>query len=164
MPTCWRLLPHRALLLFVAGLVTLAIASSGGTVVPAYAASFAAKASGAFSSRLPVESGIMASEQYVFSVGYVERVTDTALTLRFDDGATEAYTLNGSTTIQSQNGDALARADLKVGEMVIVLSVENDPLARTIVSGGDAGFHDATPADIRGHDERACADCGAHAP
>jgi hypothetical protein len=102
--------------------------------------------------------------QYVFSVGFVDRVSAESLTLRFDDGATETYRLNGATEIQTQNGDELRRADLAVGEMAIVLSVENDPTAVTVVSGGAEGFHDAGPADIRGHDERECADCDAHAP
>jgi len=156
--------PGRGSLLLVAGLVTMMVAFSGGAVVPAYAASSSAGADGALAARLPVEPGIMANEQYVFSVGVVDRVTATTLTLRFDDGATETYTLNGTTTVQSQNGDALKLADVATGEMVIVLSVENDPLARTIVSGGDEGFHDATPADIRGHDECECEDCDAHSP
>jgi hypothetical protein len=107
---------------------------------------------------------VQASEQYVFSMGIVDQVGADRLTLRFDDGVTETYTLNGATTIQTQNGDELRVADLEVGEMAIVLTVENDPLAVTIVSGGAAGFHEAGPADIRGHDERECTACDAHAP
>lgn len=106
----------------------------------------------------------LASEQYVFSMGIVEAVSADRLTLRFDDGVTETYTVNGATTIQTQNGDALRVADLEVGEVAIVLTVENDPVALTIVSGGMGGFHEAGPADIRGHDERECAACDAHAP
>ena len=107
---------------------------------------------------------VRASEQYVFSVGIVEAVTADRLTLRFDDGMTETYTVNGATTVQTQNGDTLRVADLAVGEMAIVLTVEDDPVAVTIVSGGADGFHEAGPADIRGHDERECAACDAHAP
>ena len=105
-----------------------------------------------------------ADRQYVFSVGYVDRVGTDALTLRFDDGATETYHLNDTTAIQTQNGDELRRSDLEVGEMAIVLSVENDPTALTVVSGGAAGFHEAGPADIRGHDQPECGECDAHAP
>ena len=97
-------------------------------------------------------------------MGIVDRVSATTVTLHFDDGATETYSVNGATTIQTQNGDALRLDDIAVGEMVIVLTLENDPLAVTIVSGGAEGFHEAGPADIRGHDERECAACDAHSP
>jgi hypothetical protein len=107
---------------------------------------------------------VLASEQYVFSMGIVDAVSADRLSLRFADGYTETYTLDGATTVQTQNGDALRVADLEVGEVVIVLTVENDPVAVTIVSGGAEGFHEAGPADIRGHDERECAACDAHAP
>jgi hypothetical protein len=137
----------------VAGLMIVMMALCGTFAAPTYAASEAA-----------VGTDARVDEQYVFSVGVVDRVSVNSLTLRFADGATETYTLNGSTTVQSQNGDTLNVADLEMGEMVIVLSLENDPLARTIVSGGDAGFHEATPADIRGHDQRECTECDAHAP
>ena len=106
---------------------------------------------------------VEASEQYVFSMGIVDAVGADRLTLRFADGVTETYTLDGATTVQTQNGDALRVADLEVGEMVIVLTVENDPVAVTIVSGGADGFHDAGPRDIRGHDEPECDTCDADA-
>ena len=107
---------------------------------------------------------VQASEQYVFSVGIVARVGADTLTLRFDDGVTETYRLDRATTIQTQNADALRLADLEVGQMAIVLTVENDSMAVTIVSGGEEGFHDAGPGDIRGHDERECAAYDAHSP
>ena len=107
---------------------------------------------------------IRASEQYVFSMGVVDRVGAETLTIRFADGVAETYRLDGATTFQTQNGDALSVADLAVGEMVIVLTVEDDSLAVTVVSGGDEGFQAVGPADIRGHDERECADCDAHSP
>ena len=104
---------------------------------------------------------VQASEQYVFSVGIVDRVGADTLTLRFDDGVTETYRLDRATTIQSQNGDALRLADLEGGQMAIVLTVEKDSMAVTIVSGGEEGFHDAGPSDIRGHDKRECEACDA---
>ena len=107
---------------------------------------------------------VQASEQYVFSVGIVDRIGADALTLRFDDGDTETYRLDRATTIQTQHGDALRLADLEIGQMAIVLTVENDSMAVTIVSGGEEGFHDAGPGDIRGHDERECAADDAHSP
>ena len=142
----------RALL---AGLLLMLTAIGGVPAIPAHAAS---------APLLVLATDVRAGEQYVFSMGIVDRVSAESLTLRFDDGYTETYTLNGATTIQTQNGDALSLADLEVGEMVIVLTVENDPVAVTIVSGGAEGFHDAGPGDIRGHDEDECASCDAHSP
>ena len=144
--------PGRGWVLLVALMMLLAVSSV--LTVPVYA------------SVAPSQAGVVVrtSEQYVFSMGIVDRVTATTLTLRFDDGTTETYTLDGTTTIQTQNGDALRLDDIEAGEMVIVLTVENDPLAVTIVSGGEAGFHEAGPADIRGHDERECVACDAHSP
>ena len=139
----------------LAGLLLMLTAIGGVPAIPAHAAS---------APLLALATDVRASEQYVFSMGIVDHVSADSLTLRFDDGYTETYTLNGATTIQTQNGDALRLADLEVGEMVIVLTVENDPLAVTIVSGGAEGFHDAGPGDIRGHDEDECASCDAHSP
>ena len=141
----------RALL---AGLLMLT-AIGGVPAIPAHAAS---------APLLVLATDVRAGEQYVFSMGIVDRVSAESLTLRFDDGYTETYTLNGATTIQTQNGDALSLADLEVGEMVIVLTVQNESLAVTIVSGGEEGFHEAGPGDIQGHDEPECASYDAHAP
>ena len=149
--------------LLMAGLVVL-MAVSGWSVGPARAAPHPARDSGVPTPHLVATMGIRASEQYVFSMGVVDRMSADALTLRFGDGETETYALDGATTIQTQNGDALDLADLAVGDMVIVLTVENDRTAVTIVSGGEEGFHDAGPGDIRGHDEDECGSCDAHAP
>ena len=144
--------------------LTLLAAVVASAPAPAYAASRPVVADTAYASRPATAPGIRASEQYVFSMGVVDAVGADRLTLRFADGATETYRLNGATTVQTRNGDALRPADLAVGELVIVLTVENDPLAVTIVSGGRDGFHAAGPADIRGHEEPECAACDAHAP
>ncbi len=147
----------------LAGLVMLA-AVGGWLAAPVHAGSAPFLEDAAPASQTADATDVGASEQYVFSMGVVDTVSADELTLRFADGDTETYTLDGATTIQTQNGDALRVADLEVGEMVIVLTVENDPLAVTIVSGGAEGFHEAGPADIRGHDERECAACDAHTP
>jgi len=158
-----RLYLGRGCALMTAGLLLL-MTVSDSSAAPVHAASSAALADTAFTSRLAAVPGIRASEQYVFTIGIVDRVSADALTLRFEDGATETYTLNGATTIQTQNGDALGLADLEIGDMVIVLTVENSSTAVTIVNGGENGFHAAGPGDIRGHDECECASCGAHSP
>src|SRR5215210_3429903 len=111
----------------LAALMLLAVGSV--PTAPVHAASTPAQA----------DTVIRASEQYVFSVGIVDRVSNGSLTLRFDDGSTETYTVDSKTAIQSQNADALTLADLEIGEMAIVLTVENDPLAVTVVSGGQDG-------------------------
>ena len=146
-----------------AGLLLL-LAASGWSVAPAQAASSSALTEATFTAHRAAVSGTRASEQYVFSMGIVDQMSADTLTLDFGDGVTEMYTLNGATTVQTQNGDALGLTDLDIGDMVIVLTVENESLARTIVSGGEAGFHAAGPGDIRGHDERACEACDAYAP
>jgi hypothetical protein len=138
---------------------------SGTAMTPARAAAAPlspAKAASMTSQKTAAQ--VDSNKDYVFSVGMVDRVSIDSLTLRFDDGSTETYALNATTAVQSQNGDALTRNDLKTGQMAIVLNVEHDPTALTVVSGGTAGFHEAGPADIRGHDQSECGDCDAHAP
>jgi len=132
-------------------LAVLALLTIGSLPAPAYASSTSAQAI----------SATRADEQYVFSVGIVDRVGNGSLTLRFDDGSTQTYTVDNKTTIQSQDADALTLADLEIGEMAIVLTIKDDPLAVTVVSGGAAGFHEAGPADIRGHDAGECMACDA---
>jgi hypothetical protein len=101
---------------------------------------------------------VRADTQLVFSVGTLSRVEQQTVTVAFDDGQTETYRLVPGTTIQTQNGDAQVLADLDVGSTIVVIADETDLTALTIVNGGDAGFHDAGPADIRGHTEE-CASC-----
>jgi hypothetical protein len=100
-----------------------------------------------------------ANVDYVFTIGILERVDARSMVVRFEDGTTETYTLDASTTIRTQNGDDLDRASLKPGDVVMVIAEENSPLAISVVNGGATGFHPAGPADIRGH-ERECAGCG----
>ena len=155
--------PGRARTLVTMLMAALLTTIGGLSVAPAYASALR-PTDVTVASRLASDLDLRASEQYVFSMGVVDRVGAETLTIRFSDSDTETFKLDGATTFQTQNGDALSVADLEVGEMVIVLTVEDDPLAVTVVSGGNEGFHAVGPADIRGHDERECADCDAHSP
>jgi len=112
----------------------------------------------------PMEAtSVRDDRDYVYSVGTIASVSGQTVTLRFDDGQTETYTLDVATTIQTQNGDAQRLTDLKAGNLALVLSVENSTTAVSIVNGGDAGFHEAGPADMRGH-EGPCGLCGPGKP
>lgn len=91
--------------------------------------------------------------QLVFSMGQLAAVDARTVTLTFADGQAETYLLAPETTIQTQNGDAQTVADLDLGAMVVVIAREDDPTALTIVNGGDTGFHEAGPSDIRGHQD-----------
>lgn len=142
----------------------LPTAVGGLSAVPVQAAALVRPPDAHAAPRLTNDRDLRASEQYVFSMGIVDRVDAETLTIRFADGDTETFRLDGTTTFQTQNGDALSLTDLEVGEMVIVLTVEDDSLAVTVVSGGDEGFHAVGPGDIQGHDERECAACDAHSP
>ena len=144
--------------------IALLLAFGGPSAAAAHAAASHAVVATQIAARLTVIPGVRSSEQYVFTIGIVDFVGADAITLSFEDGGTETYRLNGATTIQTQNGDALRLADLDIGQMVIVIAAEQDSMAVTIVSGGDAGFHAAGPNDIRGHDDGMCASCAAHAP
>lgn len=97
--------------------------------------------------------------QLVFSIGTLAGVGQQAITLAFDNGQTETYQLGPATTVQTQNGDAQALTDLDLGATVIVIADETSQTAITIVNGGDSGFYEAGPADIRGHTDP-CAPCG----
>jgi hypothetical protein len=98
------------------------------------------------------------AEEYVYSIGRLVKVERDAITLGFDDGTTETYRIGPKTTIRSQNGDERTLADLTVSEPVLVITMDGDSTAVTVADGGPAGFHEAGPADIRGH-EGACI-CG----
>jgi hypothetical protein len=99
-----------------------------------------------------------AAREYVYSIGVLVKVDQGAITLAFDDGTTETYRIGRDTTFQSQNADERKLADLKVGNPVTVIAAEGDSTAYTVIDGGPDGFHEAGPADIRGH-EGACI-CG----
>ncbi|MCC7371408.1 MAG: hypothetical protein IT306_23520 [Chloroflexi bacterium] len=100
------------------------------------------------------------SSGLVYSLGELAAVDARSITLTFDGGATETYRLTQRTTIQTQNGDTQTVQDLDIGAMVVVISHEDDPTAVTVVNGGDAGFHEPSQADLRGHEQDApCAPC-----
>lgn len=100
------------------------------------------------------------SSGLVFSLGELAAVDARSITLTFDGGHAETYRLTGDTAVQTQNGDQQTVQDLDVGAMVVVISHEDDPTAVVVVNGGDAGFHEAGPADMRGHErDGPCAPC-----
>lgn len=108
----------------------------------------------------PTSSGERANaDQIVFSMGLLAAIDTQTVTLTFADGQAETFKIAPQTTIQTQNGDAQRISDLDIGNMVVVIAREDDPTALTIVNGGDAGFHEADPADMRGHENDACAAC-----
>ena len=101
-----------------------------------------------------------AAGNYVYSIGVLVKIGQGTITLGFEDGSTETYRIGPETTFQSQNADERTFADLAVGNPVMVIAAEGDQTAFTVVDGGPSGFHEAGPADIRGH-EGTCAGCGA---
>jgi hypothetical protein len=101
-----------------------------------------------------------AAGDYVYSIGVLVKIDQGAITLGFQDGSTETYRIGRQTTFQSQNADQRTFADLAVGNPVVVIAAEGDQTAFTVIDGGPSGFHEAGPADIRGH-EGTCAGCGA---
>jgi hypothetical protein len=135
----------------------LALALLSATV-PALPA--AAESPGAVTER-PTATATL-TEQLVFSIGVVSAVSGETVTISFGEGRPETYRIGAETAIQSQNGDPQTVADLEVGNDVIVLSHEGDPTALTIVNGGDTGFYEAGPADVRGHEQdEPCTPCDA---
>jgi hypothetical protein len=95
----------------------------------------------------------------VFSIGVLVKVDQRTITLGFEDGSTETYRIGPQTTFQSQNADERTLADLEIGNPVLIITMEGDPMAVSVVDGGPTGFPDeAGPADIRGH-EGTCAGC-----
>jgi hypothetical protein len=99
-----------------------------------------------------------ASESYVYSIGVLVKIDQRTITLGFEGGDTETYKIGPSTTFRSQDGDERKLEDLAISEPVLIITADGDPTAVTIVDGGPAGFHEAGPADIRGH-ENGCV-CG----
>jgi hypothetical protein len=99
-----------------------------------------------------------ASETYVYAIGVLVKVDQRTITLGFEGGATETYRIGPATTFRSQNGDARKLEDLAISNPVLIITAEGDPTAVTVVDGGPSGFHEAGPADIRGH-ENGCV-CG----
>src|SRR5262249_24446895 len=129
-------------------LVLLGLRGLPATVV--LAASPASADPGGSSGHAAAASPAASQPQYVYSVGIIAGVNDRSLTLRFDGGQTQTYTVDGSTTLQTQNADAQQLTDLKLGNVALVLAAENDSHAVVVVNGGADGFHEATPADMRG--------------
>lgn len=152
----WQAQLHSRVLVMTT--LVLMLAASLATTATAQAAMPAHTTQGHVSVQPIPTPTVRADTQLVFSVGTLTKVEQQTVTLSFDDGKTETYQLVPATAVQTQNGDAQAIADLDVGAMVVVIADETDFTALTIVNGGAAGFHEAGPADIRGHAD-ACAAC-----
>ena len=148
-------------ILLVSGLLPAAtIAEAAQQAAPAGSTATATATITAPSTTGHVQAARAQPDQLVFSMGELAAVDARTVTLMFADGQAETYRLAPETTIQTQNGDAQTVSDLDVGVMVVVIAREDDPTALTIVNGGDTGFHEAGPADIRGHQN----ECGAAGP
>jgi hypothetical protein len=90
--------------------------------------------------------------QLVFTMGIVAGVGRDAVTLRFEDGQTETYQWNDTTTFQTEAGAAATVGDLNVGDMVMIVAPEDSSTAMTIVNAGDRGFDAGGPFDIGSHE------------
>jgi hypothetical protein len=99
-----------------------------------------------------------ADESYVYSIGTLVKVDQRSITLGFEGGDTETYKIGPATTFRTQDGDERSLQDLAISEPVLIITADGDSTAVTVVDGGPAGFHEAGPADIRGH-ENGCV-CG----
>lgn len=79
------------------------------------------------------------------SPGTVNAVSDTSLTLAANDGSTKTFTLDGETVIRgkpdtSTPGNRPAPTTLKQGDMVVVVTKNDEPTAKFIMSAGAEGF------------------------
>ena len=86
--------------------------------------------------------------QYVYTMGVLADLGRDTITLRFDDGQTERFAVNTATSIHSVNGEPQSVADLAVGDMVIVITEQDDTTAVTIVNSDAASFSAGGPFDI----------------
>ena len=77
--------------------------------------------------------------------GTVNAVSSTSLTLAANDGSTKTFTLDGNTVIRgkpdtSTPGNRPAATTLKQGDLVAVVTKNNEPTAKFVMSGGAEGF------------------------
>jgi hypothetical protein len=100
----------------------------------------------------PVAPGFRGDRQYVYSMGILIRVTDDAITIRFEDGQTTTYDVDDVTTIHTPNGHLESVGDLDVGNMVIVITEEHKTKAVVIVNSGNRAFSEGGPYDIGEHE------------
>jgi hypothetical protein len=121
---------------------------SGLAAVSVHAQSPAAPLGATDAASRPAAPSLRDDRQYVYSLGLLARVTNDAITLRFDDGQIETYGVDAATTIHTPNGDVQHLADLQVGQTVLVITEEHAAAAVTIVNGGDHGFPEDGPYDI----------------
>jgi hypothetical protein len=77
--------------------------------------------------------------------GTVNAVSSTSLTLAGNDGSTKTYALDGNTVIRGKPdattpGNRPAATNLKQGDLVVVITKNNETAAKFIMSGGAEGF------------------------
>ena len=67
----------------------------------------------------------------VFQRGPVEKVSDTSLTVKSEDGYTATYVVSGETAVR-KNGDKATIADVKAGDKVLVVADKNGSTLKAI--------------------------------
>jgi hypothetical protein len=77
--------------------------------------------------------------------GSVSAVSATSLTLAANDGTSKTYTLDDKTIIRgkpdaSTPGNRPAATNLKQGDLVVVVTKNNETTAKFVMSGGAEGF------------------------
>jgi hypothetical protein len=78
--------------------------------------------------------------------GTVNAVSATSLTLAANDGSTKTFTLDDKTVVRgkpdanSQRGNQPAATTLKQGDLVAVVTKNNETTAKFVMSGGTEGF------------------------
>jgi hypothetical protein len=77
--------------------------------------------------------------------GTVNAVSANSLTLAANDGSTKSYQIDGNTVIRSKPdastpGNQPAATNLKQGDLVAVVTKNNETTAKFVMSGGAEGF------------------------
>ena len=77
--------------------------------------------------------------------GTVSEVSSTSLKLAANDGSAKTFTLDGNTVIRgkpdtSTPGNRPAATTLKQGDLVVVVTKNNETTAKFVMSGGTEGF------------------------
>jgi len=133
----------RALFGFMMALLLMA----GGTSAASAAA--APGSAGATLTAVPADGlPVRDDRQYVYTMGVLADVRRDTITLRFDDGQTQRFAVNTATTIHRADGEPQSVANLAVGEMVIVITEQDDTTAVTIVNSDASSFSASGPFDI----------------
>src|SRR4051794_28290857 len=98
--------PARVLFAFIVALLLIAEHTSAASATASPGSTGAA-----VTAAPPVSLNIRDNRQYVFTMGVLADVHRDAVTLRFEDGQTERYAVDATTTIYTENGEAQSVAD-----------------------------------------------------